>query len=645
MAHDKIKPWLAPASPVRLLILIVISILLAEAFVMVTLPMFKLDTKWQADVLDPVLLILLVAPALYLFSFRPLARDRMRQRIAARVFESAREAIIITDTDTRILMVNDSFCDITGYSRDEVIGQAPRILSSGEPAEEFYQHLWHHDMVNEGRWEGEQWNRRKNGEHYLESLSVNAIYNHAGAVDCYIACFADITDSRNAEDRIEFLAHYDELTQLPNRNLLRQRVEDLIEMTRRRNRYEIALLFIDLDRFKNINDSLGHPVGDRLLQLVSKRLEDCLRADDIVARLGGDEFVIVLPVVRGREAVATVANKIQTVLNEPFAIDGYNLVVTPSIGISIYPEHGRDFDALIKNADTAMYRAKQEGRNGFRFYASQMNEHVTERLILENELREAIENNDLSLHYQPVMRPKTGELISAEALARWWHPKLGWISPTKFIPVAEESGLINVIGDWALDTACRQNREWQDNGLPAFPVAVNISAAQFHQPDFCSKVCGIAQRNGLEPRFLALELTESMVMQDIQGTIAMLAELAAAGFPLMIDDFGTGYSSLAYLKRFPIQKLKIDRSFVNDLTDNADDEAIVRAIVSMANALNFEVIAEGVETEAQIERLTHHGCEQIQGYYFSKPLPVAEFEQFVRQTRCVDLDQRSCRSA
>lgn len=627
--NDKLKRWLARSSPVRFAVQITLSVFLAEALVMFVLPLFRLRDEWEANLLDPVLLVFLLSPALYFFAFRPLVRDRAQRRIAAKVFENTREAVMITDAETNILMVNDAFCDITGYTREEVIGKTPRILSSGRQSKEFYQRMWH-GLINNGRWHGELWNRRKNGEHYLESLSINAVYGRNGEVENYIAHFADIMERRNAEDRIRFLAHYDELTRLPNRNNLRRCVEEMIEVAEH-NGYEIAILFIDLDRFKNINDSLGHPVGDRLLQLAAERFKKCLREEDTVARLGGDEFVIVLPMLRGRKTASIVATKVQTALSGPFSIDGYNLAVTPSIGISVYPDDGRDFDTLVKNADTAMYRAKQEGRNAFRFYISHMNEHVTERLMLENELRKAIENKELTLHYQPIVRSTTGELISVETLMRWRHAEMGWISPVKFIPVAEETGLINLIGDWALETACRQNREWQRSGLPDFPIAVNISAAQFHQRDFCAKVQEVAERNGLEPRYLALELTESMVMRDISGTIISLDKLAEAGFPLMIDDFGTGYSSLAYLKRFPIQKLKIDRSFVNELTANADDEAIVCAILSMADALNFEVIAEGVETEAQLARLLEHGCDQIQGYYVSKPLPADELETFVRR--------------
>lgn len=626
--NDTLKRWLAPSSPLRLLGLTALAMFLAEALVMFAMPAFELRAAWQADVLDPILLVLLVAPALYVFTFRPLVRDQTLRRIAAKVFDNTREAVMIADANTRILMVNDAFCNITGYSREEVVGLTPRILSSGRQSKEFYQRMWH-GLINKGAWQGELWNKRKNGEHYLESLSINAVYGRSGEVEHYIAHFADIMERRDAEDRIEFLAHFDELTRLPNRNLLRQRVEAMIELAGKHG-FEMALLFIDLDRFKNINDSLGHPIGDRLLQMAAKRFEKCLREEDTVARLGGDEFVIVLPMVRGRDAVAVVATKIQAALSEPFVIDGYNLAVTPSIGISLCPEHGRDFDTLVKNADTAMYRAKQEGRNAFRFYIPKMNEHVTERLMLENELRKAIELRELTLYYQPVVQPTTGELISVEALMRWHHAEMGWVAPAKFIPVAEESGLINILGDWALETACRQNVDWQRVGLAPFPVAVNISAAQFHQRDFCSKVLQIAERFGLETRLLTLELTESIIMRDLDSTIEGLRKLSAAGFQLQIDDFGTGYSSLAYLRHVPIQKLKIDRSFVKELTTSPDDDAIVCAILSLARALNLEVVAEGVETGAQLAHLLRDGCDQIQGYYISKPLPAKELEVFVR---------------
>ena len=434
----------------------------------------------------------------------------------------------------------------------------------------------------------------------------------------------DITERKKAEERLDYMAHFDALTGLPNRILLKDRLEQAIAVSRRSGR-KAGVLFLDLDNFKNINDSFSHRFGDFLLHAVSERLKDVLRESDTIARIGGDEFIVLLSGIEGSNDAARVARKITESMREPFAVEDRVLNITASIGISLYPDDGDGSDTLIKNADTAMYRAKEVGRNNYQFFTQEMNDRVFERLSMENNLRRAIEREEFVLHYQPQVDIKTGKIIGTEALIRWQHPDMGLVPPGRFIHIAEDSGLIVPIGEWVLRTACRQNREWQIAGLQAIPVAVNLSAIQFRQPDFLEAVKRAVMDTEIDPRYVELELTERAVMQDVEAAVATMQEMKGMGFLLTIDDFGTGYSSLNYLKRFPIDKLKIDQSFVRDITTDPDDASITLAIISMAHSLGLRVIAEGVETAEQLAFLREHGCDEIQGYYFSKPVPADEF--------------------
>ena len=441
----------------------------------------------------------------------------------------------------------------------------------------------------------------------------------------------DITDRKAAEERVQLLAYYDALTGLPNRTLLQDRLSQALASARRR-KDKVALLFLDLDRFKIINDSLGHSVGDLLLKEVAERLKRWAREQDTVARLGGDEFLIVLTDVKDIPGAAVAAERLMDAMTAEFVVQGHLLRVSCSLGISIFPEHGADGETLIKNADAAMYSAKDYGRNNFQFFTQDMNAEVVERLTLESSLRLALEKKELFLVYQPQMDIASGRITGLEALLRWQHPELGLVPPDRFIRIAENSGLIVPIGEWVLRTACSQARKWQDEGLLAVPVAVNVSAVQFRQEGFRKMIDRVLRETGLAPQYLELELTESLLLSNADVTLSVLRGLKAMGLKLAIDDFGTGYSSFGYLKHFPVSKLKIDGSFVRDVAVNPDDAAITTAIISMAKSLSLKVIAEGVEDEAQMSFLRAHQCDEIQGYYFSKPLAPEEAADKLRGT-------------
>jgi diguanylate cyclase (GGDEF)-like protein/PAS domain S-box-containing protein len=463
--------------------------------------------------------------------------------------------------------------------------------------------------------------QRKNGESAWAMVSVSLVDDDSGLASTVEGTLVDITERKMAEERVQSMAYYDALTGLPNRILLRDRLSNALA-TARRQKHKVALLFFDLDRFKIINDSLGHSVGDLLLQDVSERLKNCAREEDTVARLGGDEFLIVLTHVSDIPGVAVSAQRFIDAMTPRFVIQGHSLSIGCSIGISIFPEHGADSETLIKHADAAMYSAKDGGGNKVQFFTAEMNALAVERLNLENGLRLALDKKEFYLVYQPQMDMATGKISELEALLRWEHPTLGLVPPDKFIRIAENSGLIVPIGEWVLRTACSQARKWQDEGLPAVSLAINVSAVQFRQQGFCELIRTVLSETGLAPHYLELELTESLLLNNADATLSVLHELKAMGLTLAIDDFGTGYSSFSYLKRFPVSKLKIDRSFVRDVAVNPDDAAITTAIISMAKSLNLKVIAEGVENEAQMSFLRAHHCDEIQGYYFSIPLTV-----------------------
>ncbi|MBS0554354.1 MAG: EAL domain-containing protein, partial [Proteobacteria bacterium] len=476
----------------------------------------------------------------------------------------------------------------------------------------------------DGSWQGEVWNRRKNGEIFPEFLTINAITDHDGRLTNYAALFSDISQVKESEQRIRDLAYYDPLTGLPNRRLLDDRLQvELAHASRQHGR--VAVMFVDLDRFKRINDSLGHEVGDQLLVEVARRLRSCLREDDTVARMGGDEFVVVMSDFDGPEGAVHAAGRMADALRDPIAVDGRELVVTCSIGISLYPDDGADSSTLIKNADVAMYRAKDEGRNAFQLYQPAMNARSLEHLALEAALHRALPADELLLHYQPIISVDGRNIVAAEALLRWRHPDLGLVSPAEFIPIAEETGLIVPIGEWVLRTACAQHAAWRAAGRLPIRMMVNISARQFRDHGFVDMVRRVLRETGMPPHLLTLELTESILMDDTRQGIVLLEELRLLGLRVALDDFGTGYSSLGYLKRFPIDELKIDRLFVRDIDRNPRDAALAAAIISIGHSLGLCVVGEGVETAAQLDTLASHGCDFVQGFHFSPPVAAEAF--------------------
>jgi diguanylate cyclase (GGDEF)-like protein/PAS domain S-box-containing protein len=549
-------------------------------------------------------------------------------RQAAAVFENTREGVVITDLTPRILTVNRAYTRITGYQEAEVLGRNPSLIKSGRQDETFYQAMWA-SLREVGHWQGEIWNRRKNGELYPQLLTINTVYDGEGLPSHYVGVMTDISQLKQSEARLEHLAHYDPLTDLPNRLLLQSRLEHALERAER-DRQQVAVLYLDLDRFKNINDSLGHPVGDELLAALARRLRQRLREDDTLGRLGGDEFLVVLENLERPQFAAGVAQTLIQLLEQPFALpSGHEVYVGASIGISLYPDDGDTVTELIKYADVAMYQAKEQGRNTSRFYTPTLTLAANERLELEARLRRALTNGEFVLHYQPQVDTGSGAVIGCEALVRWNSPEEGMISPARFIPLAEETGLIVPLGTWVLRTACIQAKAWLDAGRP-LRMAVNLSGRQLQQRDVVQVVAAILEETGLPAEHLKLELTESMIMGQGEQAAELLHALKALGPRLSIDDFGTGYSSLAYLKRFPIDELKIDQSFVRDIPHDPSDMEIAAAIIALARNLNLKVMAEGVETVEQLDFLTRQGCHAYQGYLFSRPIPAEAFERLLR---------------
>ena len=549
-------------------------------------------------------------------------RAESELRLYATVFTNAAEGMTITDAESRIVAVNPAFCTISGYMASEVIGQTPAILNSGQQGADFYRQMWG-ELKESGLWHGEIWNRRKDGGIFPEWLSIAAVHDEQGVVTHYIGVFTDISERKQNEARIHHLAHHDVLTGLPNRLLLEDRVSQAMLKSKRSSR-PMALVFIDLDRFKNINDTLGHEVGDNLLVQAAQRGLSVLRDTDTLSRQGGDEFVVVLPELEHRQDAMHVTRKLLGALCQPYLLAGHELTVTGSAGIALYPDDGQTVSELLRKADAAMYRAKEEGRNTFRFFSSEINTASLGELLLENDLHGALERGELLMYYQPKVDARTGELVGAEALMRWKHREHGMIPPDRFIPLAEENGLINTFGEWAIKTVCAQQRAWLDAGLLVIPVAVNISAHQFAQQDLPQMVAFALAEHGIPPQLLELELTESLLMRNANRASHVLQTLRNMHVDVAIDDFGTGYSSLSYLKQFPVQSLKIDRSFVCEITEDGEPVKLASAIIAMAHELDLSVIAEGVETEAQRSYLLEHGCDQFQGYLFGRPQPVDE---------------------
>lgn len=531
---------------------------------------------------------------------------------------------MITDDKLNIIMANPAFVHTTGYSEKEVIGKQPSLLSSGRHDDAFYQNIWK-ALKATGQWQGEIWNRRKSGDIYPEWLNITVIKDKQGNVINYAGIFSDIASQEHIRNRLHNLAYYDALTKLPNRELFHDRLQNALAQSRR-NKHMIGLMFLDLDRFKNINDTLGHRVGDKLLKAVATKLQHCTRDMDTVSRLGGDEFTIILPEISGAEDAAKVAKKIADSFSQLIRLDDdTELFSATSIGISIYPIDGENEEELIKNADTAMYRAKAAG-GGYQFYTTEMSAQFTELMHLESELHKALDNDKLSLAYQPQINLKTGRLVGMEVLARWYHPELGWISPGKFIPIAEETGLIQQLGDWVIRKACWQITQWRDSIGDEWYMAINISAKQVRGKYLQTYIKKILEETNVPGHMLELELTESALMENIDDIQQLIEKAKNDGIHLAIDDFGTGYSSLSYLKRFALDKLKIDQSFVRDIATDKSDASIVKTIINMGHNLGLKVIAEGVETAEQLKFLTENGCDEVQGYYFSPPKLVEEIK-------------------
>lgn len=545
--------------------------------------------------------------------------------LAALAFETALEAMMITDRKGTILLVNPAFTKLTGFSREEVVGRTPKILHSGRQDPAFYINMWA-SIHEKGHWQGEIWNRRKNGDVYLEYLTIHSIKDESGKTILYSAIFTDITERKSYEERIKHQAYHDMLTGLPNRFLFEDHFATQLAQAASCHQ-TFAVMFIDLDRFKLINDSLGHNVGDLLLKEVANRLKNILRTEDTISRLGGDEFNVLLPKVSNMQEVATVASQIIRSLTEPFTVEGHECFIGASIGISIYPFDGEEVHTLIRNADIAMYRAKELGGSNYQFYTDAMNEMILPRLELENGIRRALARNEFVLYFQPQVDLYTEQLVGVEALIRWNHPDLGLVSPSQFIPIAEEAGMISQIGEWVVREACRQMKVWQGKYSPCIRVAVNISPFHFLQHDFVSTVTQIVKQSGISPEHLELELTENVFMRNIDMAIEKLNQLKEIGFHLSLDDFGTGYSSLNYLRRFPIHTLKIDQSFLRDIATNPADRAIVAAIINMAHTLQLKVVAEGIENAHHLYCLKEINCDVGQGYHFSKPVPSEDFER------------------
>jgi diguanylate cyclase (GGDEF)-like protein/PAS domain S-box-containing protein len=555
-------------------------------------------------------------------------KKEIELKLAATVLETATEAVMVTDIHNNIIKVNKAFTTITGYQFDEVLGKPPSVLKSGHHDAHFFSEMLQ-TLKTTGEWEGEIWNRRKNGDIYPEWLTVSAIQGDQGCINGFVSLFSDITKRKEYEEKIEYQANYDALTGLANRHLLADRFSRAIDRADRK-KSRVALLFIDLDRFKQVNDSLGHTFGDKLLQEVSSRLYSQVRKSDTTARLGGDEFAVIFPDVPDIHHVEDSIRNILTNLSEPYQIDGNEIYLSASIGVTVYPDDGSTIENLLRNADSAMYRAKENGRNAFQYYSGEMHKDAEKRRLLENALRKAVNQNEFVLYYQPIVDSVTKEIVGSEALIRWHSPDMGIINPAEFIPLAEDTGLILTIGEWVLNEACRQISSILPMCPKDFVVSINVSSYQFKKNNVPLLVTRALERFTLSPNRLVLEITESLMLNDDKCILEQLEELRSMGVGISIDDFGTGYSSLSYLHKYPISTLKIDRAFVNDLTSNQQSRALVTAIIAMSKSLGLKMVAEGIEEEQQASVLSKEGCTFFQGFLFSKPLPFDEFQRFIR---------------
>ena len=575
-----------------------------------------------------------------IFSFRDGAGARIQDdelRKAAVVFEASSDAILVLDADGLIRMVNSSFTKMTGFTESDILGKSPRLLRAGRKDEKRYDAMWQ-TVLRKGHWRGELWRRKKSGETYPEWTSITEVKDSNDRVLEYVIIGSDMSERKYAEDRILYQANFDQLTNLPNRNLFMDRLHQALQRTQRDDTV-LALLFIDLDRFKNINDSLGHSAGDKLLKKVSHVMRRKVRESDTIARFGGDEFAVILSPIYGPKNASRVAMSLLEVLSKPIDLDGYKAIIGASIGISMYPTDGTTEEELVKNADTAMYRAKESGRNNYQFFTDEMQQAAKERLLMENDLRDAIDRQELSLVYQPQISAKSHKLVGAEVLMRWHNNERGMVSPNEFIYLAEDTGLIVPMGEWVLRQACLQYRRWQKAGVAPPYIAVNVSGRQFKMDGFSESVKAILEETGVDSKHIELELTESFLMDDQEFAINTLKELKEMGLQLSIDDFGTGYSSLSYLKKFPIDQLKIDRSFVIDIEENEEDSAIVKAIIDLAHTLKIDVVAEGVEEDSQARKLVKMGCDVLQGYFYSRPIDGVAFTLYLQQKNDSDEDE------
>ncbi len=642
---------------VKSLLQLLLWTLLSEGTIMLLLPLLGPMPAEMSVILDATVLVFLLTLPVFFLLYLPMRRrilahkrseeallvtnTRLSQEIAIRleteenyklyikVFENAGEGIVITDPKARIIAINPAYSDMTGYPPEEVIGANPKILRSGRHGEDFYTAMWQ-SLLKNGAWKGEIWDRKKSGEVFSKWLSIKAVWSDSGQISHYVGIFSDVTHVKETEERMQYMAWYDPLTRLPNRMLFRDRVTQEMALGRRAGTHA-AVFFIDLDRFKYINDTLGHDSGDAMLLQVAERLQKCFRQTDTIARMGGDEFTVLLPNPGESQNIVHLAEKVIRELKQSFTVSGHEFFIGASIGIALFPEDGRDYETLIKNADIAMYNAKEVGRGTYKFFSPQMNEKTNRRLSLEKDLRKALEQNEFVLYYQPKIGIASGLIVGMEALIRWCHPEKGMISPGDFIPLAEETGLIIPMGLWVLKTACQQVHSWRTMGWKSLRVAVNLSALQVQSEDIIQQVKDVLATTDLTSDGLELEITESIAMHDVTRTVGIIREFREMGIHISIDDFGTGYSSLSYLKSLPLHALKIDQSFVRDLVENSEDASIVTSIISMAAAMNLEVVAEGVETEEQLAFLAKQNCSQAQGYFFSRPVSADDFLELLRK--------------
>lgn len=558
-------------------------------------------------------------------------RIHLQLQLAAKVFECTAEGVIITDAEVKIVAVNKAFTTITGFTENQVIGKNPRLLQSKRHDNTFYDAMWNL-LKKTGQWQGEIWNSRLNGEIYPQLLSINSVYDTAGKIVNYVGVFTDTSSIKSREAQMDHMLYHDALTDLPNRLLFNTRLTHAIQHAHQQQT-KVAILLFDLDRFKNVNKSLGHPVGDQLLQAVVSRLATRVRDKDTMARLGGDEFAIIVTETERAQIILLAQGLLDLFANRFFWVKEQGIYITCSIGISVFPDDGNDTDTLIKNADAAMFQAKKSGRNGYHFYTKTLTASASQSFTLESELRRAIKEDEFELYYQPKIAMPGGAVIGCEALIRWQHREQGMIQPNIFIPLAEDTGLIVAIGEWVFKTACLQTVAWRTAGFPGVPIAVNLSGAQIGRDNMIDTFTEILSKTGADSACLEIEITESFLMQQPDNAILVLHKLKTLGFTLTIDDFGTGYSSLSYLKRFPLDKLKIDQSFVRDAPHDVEDVAIIKAIIAMAHSLQLGVVAEGVETKEQMDFLKNEGCDQIQGYFYSPPIPIDELEKMLSKTR------------